>query len=188
MRNPFGGHLISGVGRVPLESVETGDGRRMRILDAEGEAPLAANHVHVESADGEMRGNSIVVRFGSQGLRFCGSPSDEEVRRESPRRRIQRDGFPFEAEDAEVWRSGSEMDLAVRGGAERVVSLPEPFEADEGEPAVRLQKVCGMLRAPDSGVFLRSGVLCKGTERKDRASGEQQGRFGQNGAGAHGKL
>ena len=75
IRNPFGGHLKSGVRRVPLESAETGDGRRMGILEAEGEAPLAANHVHVESADGEMRGNFIVVSFGSQGLRFGGSAS-----------------------------------------------------------------------------------------------------------------
>jgi len=173
IRNPFGGHLISGVGRVPLEFVEPGDGRRMRILDAKCETRLAADHVHVEGADGEMRGNFIVVRFGSQGLRFCGSPSDEEVGRESSRGRIQRDGFPFEVEGGEMWRSGSEMDLAVRGGAERVVSRPEPFEADEGEPAVRLQKFCGMLRAPGSGVFLPRGVLWEGRERKDCAASEK---------------
>ncbi len=64
--------------------------------DAKSEARLAADHVDVESADGEMRGNFIVVRFGSQGLRFCGSPGDEEVRRESSQGRIQRDGFAFE--------------------------------------------------------------------------------------------
>src|SRR5712664_401864 len=73
--NPFGGQTISGVGRVPLEAAETGDGGRMRILDAKSEARLAPDHVHVESADGEMRGNFIVVRFGPQGFRFCGSPS-----------------------------------------------------------------------------------------------------------------
>jgi hypothetical protein len=50
--NPFGGHTIGGVGRVPLEFLETGDGGGMRILDAKSEARLAANHVHVESADG----------------------------------------------------------------------------------------------------------------------------------------
>ncbi len=172
---PSGGHTVGGVGRIPLEIMETGDGRRMRILDAEGETRLAADNVHVESADGDMRGNFIVVSFGSQGLRFCGSPSDEEVRRESSLRRIQRDGFSFEAEDGEMWRSGSEMDLAVRGGAEGVVSWLEPFEADEGEPAVRLQKVYGMLRAPGSDIFLPRGVLCEGRERKDCAGGEQQG-------------
>src|SRR5712692_686656 len=171
--NPFGSDAIDGVRRVPMETVKAGDGGRMRILDAKSEARLAADHVDVESADGEMRGNFIVVRFGSQGLRFCGSPSDEEVGRESSRGRIQRDGFPFEVEGGEMWRSGSEMDLAVRGGAERVVSRPEPFEADEGEPAVRLQKFCGMLRAPGSGVFLPRGVLWEGRERKDCAASEK---------------
>ena len=60
-----------------------------------------------------------------------------------------------------MWRSGSEMDLAVRGGTERVVSWLEPFEADEGEPAVRLQKVCSMLRAPGSVSFCQAASCAK---------------------------
>ncbi len=93
--NPSGGHTIGGVGRVPLEFAETHDGGRMRILDPKSEAGLAADHVHIESADGQVGGNFIVVRFGSQGLRFWGRSSDEEVRRKSSRGRIQRDGFAF---------------------------------------------------------------------------------------------
>lgn len=169
--NPVGGHSISGVGRKPLKSVETDDGGRMRILDTKSEARLAADHIHVESAGGEMERNFVVVRLGSQGLRFCGSPGDEEVRRESSGGRIQRDGFAFEVKDGEMRWSSGEMDLVVRGGAERVVSGLEPFEAGEREPAVRLEEVRFVFRAPGSIVFLPGGVLCERRERKDRASG-----------------
>jgi hypothetical protein len=99
----------------------------MRILDAKSEARLAANHVHVESADGEMRRNFIVVCFGSQGLRFCGRPGDEEVRRESSCGRIQRDGFAFEMQEREIGGSRGEMDFVVRRGTNGVVSRLEPF-------------------------------------------------------------
>src|SRR5258707_1104789 len=90
----------------PLEAAETGDCGRTRIFDAKSEAGFAADHVHVESADGEMRGNFVLVRFGSQSLRFCRSPGDEEVRRESSRGRIQRDGFALEVKDSEMSGSG----------------------------------------------------------------------------------
>ncbi len=106
IRNPFGGHAISLVEREPLEAAETGDCGRTRIFDAKSEAGFAADHVHVESADGEMRGNFVLVRFGSQSLRFCRSPGDEEVRRESSRGRIQRDGFALEVKDSEMRGSG----------------------------------------------------------------------------------
>ena len=99
---PLCGHTICGVGRIPVEPVETDDGGRMRILDAKSEARLAAEYVHIESAYGEMRRNFIVVCFGSQGLRFCGSPGDEKVRRESSRGSIQRDGFAFEVKDGKM--------------------------------------------------------------------------------------
>ena len=139
--NPSGGHTIGSVGRVPLEFAETDDGGRMRILDAKREAGLAADHVHVESADGEMRGNLIVVRFGSQGLRFCGRPSDEEVRRESSCGRIQRDGFAFEVKDGEMRGPSREMDFVAGSRADGIVAGLEPFKAGERKPAVRLEQV-----------------------------------------------
>src|SRR6266849_5942499 len=52
--NPFSGDAIDRVRRVPVETVKAGDGGRMRILDAKSETGFAADHVHVESADGEM--------------------------------------------------------------------------------------------------------------------------------------
>ncbi len=129
--NPFSGDAIDRVRRVPVETVKAGDGGRMRILDAKSETGFAADHVHVESADGEMGRNFIVVRFGSQGLRFCGSPSDEKVRRKSSRGRIQRDGFAFEVKDDEMRRSGGEIDFVGRRGADGIVAGLEPFQAGE---------------------------------------------------------
>ncbi len=157
--NPSGGHTIGGVGRVPLEFAETDDGGRMRILDAESEAGLAADHVHVESANGQMGGNFIVVRFGSQGLRFCGGPSDEEVRRESSRGRIQRDGFAFEVKDGEMRRPSGEMHFVAGGRAYGIIAGLEPFKAGERKPAVRLEEVRFVCCTPGSGVFLPGGVL-----------------------------
>ena len=186
--NPSGGHAIGGVGRVPLEIVETGDGGRMRILDAKSEAGLAADHVHVESADGEMGGSFIVVRFGSQGLRFCGRPSDEEVRRESSRGRIQRDGFAFEVKDGEMRGPSGEMDFVAGSRADGIVAGLEPFKAGERKPTVRLEEVRFVRCTPGSGVFLPAGVLCERRERKDPASEEEQGRFGDHGPRAHGKV
>jgi len=173
--NPPGGHTISGVGRVPLEFAETDDGGRMRILDAKSEAGLAADHVHVESADGEVGGNFIVVRFGSQRLRFCRRPSDEEVRRESSGGRIQGDGFAFEVKDGEMRGPSGEMDFVAGGRADRIVPGLEPFKAGERKPAVRLEEVRFVFCAPGSGVFLPGGVLCKRRERKDPAGEEEQG-------------
>ena len=71
--NPLGGDAIRAVGRIQLESVKTDDAGRMRILDAQGEAGFAADDVHVESADREMRGDFVVVGFGAESLRLRGS-------------------------------------------------------------------------------------------------------------------
>ncbi len=131
IRNPSGDDPKSEIGPVPLESVETGDGGRMRILDAKSEARLAANYIQVESADGEMGREFIFVRFGSQSLRSCGSPRDEEVRREPARGGIERHGFAIQAEDGEVSRSGREMDFVVRSGADGIFAGLEPFQAGE---------------------------------------------------------
>src|SRR6266852_3119026 len=157
--NPFCGDAINGVRRVPLEFVETDDGGRMRILDAKSEARLAADHVHVEGADREMRRNFIVVGFSSQRLRFCGSPSDEKVRTESSRGRIQRDGFAFEVKDGEMRWSTGKMDFVAGSRSDGIISRLEPFKAGERQPAVRLEKVRPVFCAPGSGVFLPGSLL-----------------------------
>lgn len=157
--NPFGGDAINGVRRVPLEFVETDDGGRMRILDAKSEARLAADHVHVEGADREMGRNFIVVGFNSQRLRFCGSPSDEKVRTESSRGRIQRDGLAFEVKDGEMRWSTRKMDFVAGSRSDGIISRLEPFKAGERQPAVRLEKVRPVFCAPGSGVFLPGSLL-----------------------------
>jgi hypothetical protein len=160
VRNPFGGDAIGGVRRIQLESVKSDDARGMRILNAQSEARFAEDDVHVERAGGEMRRNLVVVGFGAESLLLRGRSRHEQVRRESSGRRIQSDGFAFEMKNRKM--SGvacGETDLIVRGGAERVVSGLEPFEAGEREPAIRLQQVCYILRSPCSEVFLPGGVL-----------------------------
>ena len=157
--NPFGGDAINGVRRVPLEFVETDDGGRMRILDPKSKARLAADHVHVEGADREMRRNFIVVGFSSQRLRFCGSPSDEKVGTESSRGRIQRDGFAFEVKDGEMRWSTRKMDFVAGSRSDGIISRLEPFKAGERQPAVRLEEVRPVFRAPGSGVFLPGSLL-----------------------------
>ena len=61
-----------------------------------------------------------------------------------------------------------EMDFVVGGGAERIVSGLEPFEAGEGEPAIGLQKICDVLFAPGGQIFLPGGVLREGGDGKKR--------------------
>ena len=176
--DPSGDHAKSGIGLEPLESVKAGDGGRIGILDAKSETRLAANHVHVESADGEMGRKFILIRFGSQSLRFCGPAGDEKVGRESSRGRIQRDGFAFEAKDGEVSGSGGEMDLVVGSGADGIVSELKPLEADEREPTVGLEEVGLVLFAPGSVVFLPGRLLrgCRSGQREQKNDEKQASR------------
>jgi hypothetical protein len=157
--NPSGDNAKSGIGLEPLESVKARDGGRMEILDAESEAHLAANYVHVESTDGEMGGKFILIRFGLQSLRLCGSAGDEKVGRKSSCGRIQRDGFAFEAKNREVSGSGGEMDLVVGRGADGIVSGLEPLEPNKRKPAVGLEEVRFVLLAPDGVLFLPGRLL-----------------------------
>src|SRR6266567_1685889 len=73
VRAPFSGHPVSRIGREPLDPVKTGDAGRMRILDAQSEALLPADDVHIQSADGDARGNLVLVGLGAKSLGFCGS-------------------------------------------------------------------------------------------------------------------
>jgi len=173
--DPFCGYAIGWVGRVPFEAVEAGDGGRMRILDAQGEAGFAADDIQVESADGQMGGDFVVVGFGAEGLRFRGSAGDEKICGESAGWGIQRDGFAFEMKDGEMRRAtGSEMNLVVGSGADGVVAGLEPFEASEREPAVGLEEIGGVGGAPGGEVFLPGGVLRGDGDGKKRA--ENQGK------------
>ncbi len=129
--NPFGGDAIGGVRRVPLEAVEADDGRRAGILDAKREAIFAPDDIHVQSANGEMRRNLVVVGFGAEGLRFRRSACDEEVFWKPSGGRIQGDRFSFEMKDGEMCGTGGEMNLIVWGGADGVVAGLEPFQAGE---------------------------------------------------------
>src|SRR5712692_182809 len=167
VRNPLCGDAIDRVRRVPTEAAKTGNGWRMGIFDAKGEACFSADDIHVESADGETRRNFIFVSFCSQGLRFRRSPGYEKVSREPSRGWVQRNGFAFEVQDCEVRRPTGEMDLVVGSRANGIVSGLEPFEANKRKPAVGLDQVHFVFFAPGSGVFLPGGILSqRGTQKK----------------------
>jgi len=167
IRNPSRGDAKSRIGLEPLEFVKAGDGGGMGILDAKSKTRLASNHVHVESPDGEMGGNFIFVRFGSQGLGFRGNSSDEEAGRESSGGRIQRDGFAFQVKDREMSGSGREVNFVVGCRTGGIVSRLEPFQTSEREPAVGLKEFRFVLLAPDSVLFL------PGSRLRDRSRGQQ---------------
>src|SRR5258708_21044303 len=119
----------------------------MSILDAKSEAGFAADHVHVEMADGQTRGKFIFVSFCSQGLRFRRNSGYEKVSRESPRGRVQRNGFVFEVEDSEVRGSKRQMDLVVGTAANSILSRLTPSDSTKRKPAVRLEHVRSVLTA-----------------------------------------
>jgi hypothetical protein len=140
----------------------------MGILDAQSEARFAADDVHVESADGEMRRDLVVVGFGAERLRLRGRAGDEKIRREAAGRRVQCYDFAVEMEDCEMrGAAAGEVDLVVSGRADGVVAGLEPLETGEREPAVRLQEICDVLFAP-GGEILLPGSLLRGC-----GSGEQ---------------
>src|SRR6266850_688799 len=106
------------------------------------------------------RRNLVVVGFSAKGLRLRRRTRNEEVRRESAGRRVQSHGLPFEMKNREMRGAArGQMNLVAGSRAERVVSKLEPFETGEGEPAVWLQKVCDMLRAPCGEVFFPRSLL-----------------------------
>jgi hypothetical protein len=111
----------------------------------------------------------ILIRFGSQGLGFCGNSSDEEAGRESSGGRIQRDGFAFQVKDREMSGSGREVNFVVGCRTGGIVPGLEPFEADEREPAVGLKEFRLVLLAPDSVLFCQE-VSCETAGAGSRAN------------------
>jgi len=133
----------SEIGLEPLEPLKTGDGRRMRILDAKSEAGLAANYVQVESADGETRRKFVLVRFGSQSLRFCGAPATRKSEGILPQE-DQGDGLAFQVKDGKMCGSSREMDFAVgRGAGELSPGWSHSRPARESQPSgLRRSALC----------------------------------------------
>src|SRR5258705_650481 len=74
------------------------------------------------------------------------------------------------------WRIGRKMNSIVGRGSETVVALLQPFEANKREPAVRLLKLCCMLRAPRGEVTLPRAVLGMNLGRKRRRDQEYEGK------------
>ena len=121
--NPLRSDAIGGIGWIQLKSVKSGDTGRMGILDAQSEARFAADDVHVERADGQMRRNFVVIGFGAERLRLRGRARHQKIRRESAGRGIESDDFAFKVKNREMrGAAGGEMDLVVRSRAERIVS------------------------------------------------------------------
>src|SRR5215472_12131160 len=111
----------------------------LRVLDAQGEASFASNHIHVECANGHAWRDFVLVWFRTKRLWLRRSARQEKVLRESSGRRIESDGFSLKMQYGKACGSLREVNLVVSGGADGVVAGLEPFQSDEREPAVRLQ-------------------------------------------------
>lgn len=86
--NPLGSDTIGGVRWIQLESMESNDAGRMRILDTKSKTGLTADDIEIQSTDREVRRNFVVVGFGAERLLFCGCARHKEVRWESVGGRI----------------------------------------------------------------------------------------------------
>ena len=84
--------------------------------------------------------------------------------------------------------AGGEMDFVVSGGAERIVSGLEPFEASEREPAIGLQKIRDVLLAPGGQFFLPGRVLREGGDGKKRPECCEQQNSWKAISESHGEL
>lgn len=178
--NPVGREAIVWVGGEPMESVKIDECGRPGVFDTESETAGAANGVHIERADGEMRIVFVVVRVDAQSLGFGGSASDEEAGSESAGRRKKLNGVVFEMHDADVrGMAGGELDFVVRRGAEGIVAGLKPFESGEGQPSVEFLQVGGVLGAPGGEIALPSGVLRgSGADKQNGSKGQKQNRGG----------
>src|SRR5207245_241730 len=134
--SPLGGHAIRGIGREPLESAETQKWRRMRILDAQSEALLPADDKHIQSADGDARGNFVLVGFDAECLRLCLGSCHKQVLWEAFCGRMQRHGFAFEMQYGKMRGRSPNHDFIVRRGADCIVSSRQPLKVRKRKPAV----------------------------------------------------
>src|SRR5260370_41776848 len=65
-----------------MQSMKAGERGRLGILDAQRQTRFAADHVHVERADGEARSVLVAVRIGTKLLRLRRFSVNEEIGRE----------------------------------------------------------------------------------------------------------
>ena len=142
--------MIGGVRRIPFRVVKIHQSGRLGILDTEREAVAAANHIHIERADGEVRGILVVVRIHGDQLFFCRSAGDQQPGREiATHGRQQLHGVVFQVQHAEVRRAvRRQMNFIVCRGAKGIIAYRQPIEAGQRKPARRFLQVAGMLRAP----------------------------------------
>ncbi len=127
--DPFGGDAVSCVWRIPFQPVKTGDGRRMRIFDAESKAILAADDVQIQGADCQMWRHLVFVSFGVKRLRLRRRAGNEKVFREATVGGIQGDGFAFKMKNGEMRGPRCEVNLVVPCRANGIVAGLEPFRA-----------------------------------------------------------
>src|SRR6266481_8403150 len=111
-----------------MQSMKAGERGRLGILDAQRETRFAADHVHVERADGEARTVLVAVRIGTKLLRLRRFSVNQETGGEAAGGSGEGHARALEMEDTEMGGipggriAGGKTDLVVRGGAEWVVA------------------------------------------------------------------
>ncbi len=75
--------------------------------------------------------------------------------------------------NGEMGGAAGEMDSVVERGSDRIVTGLEPFQANEREPAIRLQEIRGVRGTPSAEVLLPGGVLREQCAGKNKTSEER---------------
>jgi len=147
--NPFAGEAVGRVGRIPIETVKMQQCGRVGVLDAQSETIFAADDVHVERANGQVRVESVGISVGAQRSFLGRSAGELKSGREPAGGRNETNDVTGKAKNREVRRSFRRKANSIAGGgAHSIVAGLKPFEAGEGEPSVGLLQRGGMIFAP----------------------------------------
>src|SRR5216683_3720798 len=172
VRNPMRLDAVMRAGRIPLQAMKAGEGRGLCVLDAQGEALAALNDIEIQRADGHARIIFVVIGIDMQGLWAWRIAVDEKALGETACRRVQGHNVACEMQNGEAGRSaGGHVNFVVGGGAEGVIAGFKPFEAGEGQPAVWLLKLGGVLLAPGGDFALPRGALRQTRGREEKGDG-----------------
>src|SRR5229473_1965509 len=158
--NPTRLNAVMRAGRIPLQTMKTGEGGGLCVLDAQGEALAALDDVEIQRTAGHPRIIFVAVGIDVQGLRLRRIAIDEKPLREAARWRIQRHFVAVEMEHAKTgWSAGGHVNLVVGGGTEGVIAGIQPLKTCQSEPTVRFLELGGVLLAPSSDFALPRGAL-----------------------------
>src|SRR5580692_12018800 len=94
--NPARVHFEAGVGLVPAQSVKTGAGGRVEVLDAQRKLAVAIDHNDGDGAEGEFR--RMVGIVGKKSLFFRRLAIKQKIFRKTTGRREQTERAFFETD------------------------------------------------------------------------------------------